>query len=121
MAEKKSIYERAGGEEAVEAVVETFYKAVLADELLKPFFATTDMNKQKKQQKHFMMMAFGGPNKYSGNTLRKAHAKMAINDKHFDAVAGHLKAALEEHKVAEDIINDILAVVEGTRNDVLNK
>lgn len=119
--DKKSIYERAGGEEAVTAVVETFYGKVLADPLLAPFFSTTDMKKQKKQQTHFMMMAFGGPNKFSGRTMRNAHKGMDIGDKHFDAVAGHLKAALEDHKVAEDLIKEILAVVETTRDDVLNK
>mmetsp|Transcript_87574 Transcript_87574/g.121552 ORF Transcript_87574/g.121552 Transcript_87574/m.121552 type:complete len:128 (+) Transcript_87574:78-461(+) len=118
---QKSIFERVGGEDAVESVVNYFYEKVLADDVVNHFFKTTDMNKQRRQQKHFMMMAFGGPNKYSGRTMRKAHEHLKLEDKHFDAIGGHLKESLEHHKVPEDIIKEILTVVESTRDDVLCK
>lgn len=119
--EKKSLYDRVGGEEAVTAVVDTFYAKILADPLLAFYFAKTDMKKQKKHQTLFLMLVFGGPNKFNGRTLRNVHKNLDINDKHFDAVAGHLKTALEDHKISEDIIKEALDIVEGTRSDILNK
>ncbi|TDI61132.1 MAG: chemotaxis protein CheA, partial [Alphaproteobacteria bacterium] len=42
-----------------------------------------------------------------------------MDDTHFDAVAGHLRATLQELEVPEDLIIDVLTVVEKTRKDVL--
>ncbi|HXG48336.1 MAG TPA: hypothetical protein VNO52_11980, partial [Methylomirabilota bacterium] len=41
--QKQSIYDQIGGASAVEATVEAFYERVLADPLLKPFFARTNL------------------------------------------------------------------------------
>ncbi len=49
-----SICEQLGGEPAVDAAVEIFYKKVLADSNLNGFFAETNMNFQKKHQKNFI-------------------------------------------------------------------
>ena len=69
-------------------------------------------------------MAFGGPNNYSGKDLTQAHAKLVkdgLNDSHFDAVAGHLNATLQELGVAKDLIGEAMAIAAGTRDDVLGK
>mmetsp|Transcript_15974 Transcript_15974/g.13527 ORF Transcript_15974/g.13527 Transcript_15974/m.13527 type:complete len:109 (+) Transcript_15974:57-383(+) len=71
--DQKSLYEKIGGEKAVEAVVGSFYGKILTDPLLAPFFKATNMKDLEKQQKHFLTVAFGGPNSYKGATLRKAH------------------------------------------------
>ena len=64
-----SLYERIGGEGAVDAAVELFYAKILADAALAPAFTNVDMNKQKDHQKKFLTFAFGGPNKYSGRGM----------------------------------------------------
>jgi hemoglobin len=71
-----SLFDRLGGRAAVEAAVELFYEKVLADDLLSPFFANTDMTRQRAQQKAFLTFAFGGPNNYTGQDLRTAHAPL---------------------------------------------
>ena len=54
--------------------------------------------------------------------MRTAHANLPdLNDSHFNAIAEHLKATLEELKVNQDLITKVLAVVETTRDDVLNR
>jgi hemoglobin len=42
-----SLYERLGGEKAISAVVDKFYEFMLADPVVAPFFAETDMAKQR--------------------------------------------------------------------------
>ncbi len=64
--EEKALFEQIGGEGAVDAAVDLFYRKVLADDDLAPFFESTDMEEQHKKQKAFLTMAFGGPNNYSG-------------------------------------------------------
>ena len=86
----ESLYERLGGEAAVDAAVDKFYEKVLADERIRHFFTETDMAKQRRHQKSFLTFAFGGPQNYSGRGMREAHRKLVeehgLNDSHFDAV-----------------------------------
>lgn len=119
-----SLYERLGGEAAVNAAVDIFYRKVLADPSISDFFDTTDMDEQRNKQKAFLSMAFGGPKEYSGKDMREAHAPLVekgLDDSHFDAVAGHLDATLRELGVADDLIGEAMAIAAGTRDDVLGR
>lgn len=119
-----TLFERLGGEQAVDAAVDIFYRKVLADPSISEFFDTTDMDEQRAKQKAFLTMAFGGPNEYSGKDLRETHAPLVergLNDAHFDAVAGHLQDTLKEMGVADDLIGETIAIAASTRDEVLNR
>jgi len=105
-----SLFNRIGGEPAVNAAVELFYKKVVADPLLQRFFDGINLRQLKKKQKAFLTLAFGGPDRFNGQDLTTAHARLVnigLGDEHFNAVAGHLLAALNELGVAEDLTNEI--------------
>ncbi len=119
-----SLYDRLGGEKAVNAAVELFYRRVLADGRLARFFDTVDMESQIAKQKAFLTMAFGGPNSYSGKDMRDAHARlvaMGLNDSHVDAVIENLSTTLRQLGVAESDVNEIAALANSVRNDVLSR
>lgn len=119
-----TLFEQLGGEAAVDAAVDIFYRKVLADKRINKFFEGVDMEKQARKQKAFMTMAFGGPNNYTGEDMRKGHAHMVKNgldDSHFDAVAENLVASLKELKVSDKLIKGVVDIVESTRDDVLGK
>ncbi|MDO9168659.1 MAG: group 1 truncated hemoglobin [Methylobacter sp.] len=123
-ASTQTLYEQLGGEAAVDAAVDIFYRKVLADYRINRFFDNSDMEKQAAKQKAFLTMAFGGPNNYSGTDMRTAHArlvKMGLNASHFDAVMEHLCATLAELNVPSALIAQVAAIAESTRNDVLGK
>jgi hemoglobin len=120
----KTLYERLGGEPAVNAAVDIFYRKVLNDYRINRFFDDVDMEKQAAKQKAFLTMAFGGPHSYTGEDMRKGHAhlvKMGLDDSHFDAVVEHLGATLEELNVPQELIAEVVAICETTRNDVLGR
>ncbi len=120
----ESVYDRIGGEAAVNAAVDIFYRKVLADERINSFFEGVDMEKQASKQKAFLTMALGGPNNYTGEDMRKGHAHLVargLNDSHFDAVMENLGATLQELNVPADLIAEAAAIAESTRNDVLGK
>jgi hemoglobin len=101
-----TIYEQIGGSAAVDAAVDLFYDKVLADDTINGFFQSVDMKKQRAKQKAFLTMVFGGPNNYSGDDLRSAHAPLVakgLGDLHFDAVAKHLQATLDQLNVPADL------------------
>ncbi|GAB4298790.1 MAG: group 1 truncated hemoglobin [Oscillatoriaceae cyanobacterium] len=120
-----SLFEKIGGEAAVEAAVDKFYVRVLADDRINYFFQGVDMEQQRKHQKGFLTFAFGGAPQYSGRSMRNAHKRlveqMNLNDQHFDAVAANLAATLEELGVTPDMIQEVLGLVETLRNDVLSR
>ena len=120
----QNLFERLGGEAAVDAVVKDFYVRVLADERISDFFDDIDMPGQEAKQKAFLTLAFGGPNDYSGRDLTTAHAGLiarGLNDSHFDAVAENLVATLKSLGVSDDDITEVVAIVETTRDPVLGR
>ncbi len=95
----QALFDRLGGDASVNAAVDLFYRKVLADPVVNPFFESTDMDDQRAKQKAFLTMAFGGPNNYTGKDLRTAHAPLVakgLNETHFGAVAKHLQDTLQE-------------------------
>ncbi len=122
-----SLYERLGGQAAIDLAVDKFYEKVLADERVQHFFANTDMNQQRQHQKDFMTYAFGGAKQWDGKPMRAAHKKlveeMGLTDSHFDAIAENLVATLVEINVPQDLIDEVVQIVGSSahRNDVLNR
>ena len=120
----ESLYQRIGGALSVNLAGDIFYRKVLANDSISHFFDDVEMDEQRAKQKAFLTMVFGGPNEYTGKDLRSAHAPLVekgLDDSHFDAVAGHLQATLEELSVPADLVSEIVTVAVSTRNDVLNR
>ena len=118
----ESVFDKIGGTGAVDAAVDIFYRKVLSDDSISHFFETTDMDAQRVKQKAFLTMAFGGPNNYTGQDMRNAHAPLVakgLNEAHFGAVAGHLQATLEELNVPADLVGEVMAIAASTHDDVL--
>ena len=116
-----TLYERLGGESAVDTAVDIFYEKVLADERINMFFENLDMVAQAMKQKKFLTMVFGGPNTYSGKDMRAAHAHLGVNEEHFDAVVAHLAATLKELGASDSDIGEVADIANSVKDDVLNR
>ena len=119
-----SLYEQLGGQPAVEAAVDLFYRKVLADDRISHFFDDVDMDRQIAKQKAFLTYVFGGPANYSGQDMRRGHAHLierGLNDSHFNAVIELLGASLKELGVPDELIGKVASIAEGARADVLNR
>lgn len=122
----ESLYQRLGGESTVAAALDIFYRKVLEDPSLSPFFENTDVPRLLEKQKSFLTFAFGGPSDYTywQRGLRNAHkasVERGMSDQHFDRVLMHLENTLKELSVPSDLIVEVMAVTESTRKHVLNK
>lgn len=116
-----TLYERLGGDAAVNAAVDIFYNKVLADERINHFFENLDMVAQANKQKAFLTMAFGGPHSYTGRDMRAGHAHLALNETHFDAVVENLAATLKELNVGDSDIAEVAKIALSVKDDVLNR
>lgn len=119
-----TLYERLGGQDAVDAAVEIFYRKMLADDRVNYFFDNVDMDKQIAKQKGFLTMVFGGPNNYTGKDMREGHKHLVergLNDTHVDIVIEHLGSTLKELGVPDKDISEVAAIANSVRDDVLNR
>ncbi|MEW9669333.1 group 1 truncated hemoglobin [Ammoniphilus sp. 3BR4] len=119
---EQTLYEKAGGEEAIAKVVDYFYsELVLKDPTVNKFFENTDMEKQRRHQTKFISFALGGPNQYTGTSMAKAHEGMNLQPEHFHAIANHLHDALAHFGVSESDIDQALSKVATLKDDILYK
>lgn len=119
-----SLFERIGGQEAIDATVNIFYKKVLSDKRISHFFENIDLNYLLNKQKAFLTLAFGGPSKYDGQGLREAHKHLkekGLNESHFDAVMENLGNTLKELKVPNELIEEAAGIALSVKYDVLNE
>jgi hemoglobin len=123
----KPLYARLGGEKAIRAVVDDFVAAAAPDPMV-------DFTRGGKWQAsdaavmtlkdHLVAMlcsASGGPQKYAGRTMKVTHQGMGITSAQFQAIASHLKAALEKHKVPKTEIGEVMAIAASTASDIIEK
>jgi hemoglobin len=115
-----SIYDQIGGAEALENVVDDFYDRVLTDQELAGFFTGTRMERLKGKQVEFFAAALGGPEPYTGPSMRQVHQGRGISMHHFELVGGHLKDSLAAAEVPDDIAESIMTAIAAMADDVVS-
>jgi len=113
-----TIFDQIGGYEALEVVVADFYDRVLVDPELAAFFTGTNMARLKGKQVEFFAAALGGPDAYTGASMRRVHQGRGITMHHFNLVAGHLAASLEAAEVPAETVDQIIAAIAVLSTDI---
>lgn len=139
--EKKTLYDRLGGKEGVDAIVNDFVTRVLADptvnwerkgvkrgglsfrrgESLEWEASQENVERLKQHLAQFIAIKTGGPTAYSGVEMKTAHEGMRITNTEFDASVGALKATLDKLQLPNDEQKELLAIVESTRPQVVEE
>ena len=107
----QKLFDRLGGKPAIEAVVDDFLGRVAGDERINASFAGAHLPRLRTRLVEQICQAAGGPCVYSGRDMKTVHAGMGITSAQFDALAGHLVAALDKFKVPEKEKGALLSVV----------
>ncbi|HEY4003996.1 MAG TPA: group 1 truncated hemoglobin [Pseudonocardia sp.] len=113
-----SIYDSIGGASAVTLAVDDFYARVLSDPELKPYFDGVDMAHLIAHQRAFIGAAIGGPEIFTGRSMREAHARLHVQPDHFDKVVSHLVDTLAGLGVPEPVIAEIGAKLTPLRAEI---
>jgi hemoglobin len=117
------LFDILGGSETVKAATEAFYKRVFADNTLRPFFDSTDVEQLLARQRMFLSMLLGGKTPYIGKDIAAAHAKareQGLNDGHFDRFIRHFRDALKEVGVDPKKARQVIKLLLTKRGAVLN-
>jgi hemoglobin len=97
----RTLYDRIGGEEAIESVLFDFYRRVFADPELAPFFENVDAERLHRMQREFFSAALDGPIQYTGRPLREVHADLGIQPRHLRRFVDHLMETLVDRGLEE--------------------
>lgn len=119
-----SLYERLGGESAVEAAVVLLHDRISTAPELLPFFGGVEMHDQLQVHISFVMTAFGRVPEGRPRDLRGAHARLVasgLGDRHFDAIVAAMGEVLDELGVAAGDRDEVLHHIQSTRAEVLGR
>lgn len=114
-----SLYERLGGQGAIQAVVTKFISNVGADKRINSYFATTDLKKLNKLITEQVCAASGGPCTYSGRDMKTTHKGMKVTTAAFNALVEDLVSALDTFNVPAKEKGELLAVLGPMKSDIV--
>ena len=120
-----TLFDKIGGDSALQSVVSKFYEKVWQDNELKYFFTSLDPKRIIAHQERFLGVCFGKTKslgKFKEKDLKLAHVNFHLSDRHFFLFKLHLAQTLKElgHS-EEEVIHPALHVLEKFRNSVLNR
>jgi len=114
-----SLYERLGGLDAINAVVDSFVARCAGDERINPKFARTEVPRLKKMLVDQVCEATGGPCTYTGRDMRETHDGMGVTAGEFGALVEDLVATLDEFDVPKAEQDELLGLLAPMRGDIV--
>jgi hemoglobin len=113
---EKSLYERLGGQPAIQAVAGSLVDRILADNRVNKWFAHAASSPENTKAYKATLTAFickgvGGPCNYTGLDMVAAHKGRAVTSDAFDAVAENLSAVLDQLKVPAKEKSEVMTLV----------
>jgi hemoglobin len=125
-ATEKSLYDRLGGQPAVQAVASNLVDSILADSRVNKWFAHAAASQQnadayKAKLSEFICQNTGGPCHYTGPDMVHVHMGRGVTSDAFDAVVQDLVTVLDKLKVPAKEKNDLLAVLGPLKSSIVRK
>ena len=115
----RSLYERLGGQGAIQAVVTKFIGNVGADKRINGYFANADLKKLNKLLVEQVCMATGGPCEYSGRDMKTTHKGMKITSAAFGALVEDLVSALDTFNVPKKEKDELIGILAPMKGDIV--
>lgn len=123
--EKKPLYERLGGVYAIATVVDAFIEKLLVNDTLNTNPAIREARARvPKAGLKFHVTALvcqvtGGPQAYTGRSMKEAHRKLNITEREWDAMVHDFVEVLDQFKVPKAEQGELLTIVGSTRGDIV--
>lgn len=106
-----SLYAQLGGDAGLAMVVDDFYSRIVADDFLGAWFVAVDHDRLRSNLLAYLAVALGGPEGYTGRSMRRVHGGLRITHEAFDAVLRKLAEALSAAKTEPQVATKVIAVV----------
>ena len=115
----KSLFDRLGGLDAINAVTESWVARVGGDDRANAKFVRTDIARLKMEVADQLCEVTGGPCTYTGRTMQDTHAGMKTTAGEFEVVMQHLGATLNELNVAKPEQDELVELLRPMRDDIV--
>lgn len=119
MVVERTLFERLGGQSAIESVVEDFVARCAGDDRISNKFARTDVPRLKKMLVDQVCEATGGPCAYTGRDMKETHDGMSVTAGEFDALVEDLVATLGQFQVPQAEQDELLSLLGPMRGDIV--
>ena len=120
-----TLYERLGGVYAIATVIDDFIDRVMDDPRLNANPKVNEAHHRvappgfKYLVTEQVCQAAGGPQRYTGRSMRDSHAHLGITEEEWQAFLDDLKQTLEKFKVPRPEQAEIFAIVASTKSDIV--
>lgn len=120
-----TLYQRLGGVYSIAAVVDDLIERLLVNDVLNanPAIAEARQRVPKAGLKYHLTSmvcwATGGPEAYTGRSMKDSHAHLNITENEWQAFLADFKACLDKFKVPEPEQKELFAIVESTKADIV--
>ena len=122
---KPSLYERLGGVYAIATVVDDFIDRVMDDPRLNANPKVDEAHHRVSRAGFKYLVteqvcwATGGPQKYTGRSMRDSHAHLDITPTEWEAFLDDFQQTLTRFGVPQAEQRELFAIVESTRGDIV--
>ena len=120
--EKKTLYARLGGYNAIAAFADNLLPRLQADPQLGRFWAHRGEDGVKREKQlliDFLCASAGGPMYYRGRDMAICHRGMRISEADWNIFLGHAAATMRNLEVPEAEQRDIAAFVQQLKADIV--
>jgi hemoglobin len=120
--DKKTLYERLGGYDAITAVANDLLPRLRADPQLGRFWAHRGEDGVKREKQlliDFLCSSAGGPTYYRGRDMVLTHQGMRISESDWNVFLGHAAATLAKFHVPEAEQQEVVAFVQSLKKEIV--
>ncbi len=115
-----ALFQRLGGREGVEALVEDLAVRVREDPEIGHYFAEVDEVELNRHRTMFFSALLGGSEEYGGRSIRSAHAPFRLSERDFDAFMALITLTLAGSSARPRDQRSILRALERLRSTVVH-
>ena len=120
-ASSSELYIAFGERAGIAALMDDFVVRLKADQRTAPFFEKTNLPELARGLTDQLCMLSGGPCKYSGATMKKAHDDLDIRRRDFNALVEVLQDSMGAKSIPFSAQNRMLALLAPMHRDVVTK
>ena len=123
--QKPSLYDRLGGVYAIASVVDDFINRIMDNPRLNANPKVDEAHHRvsragfKYLVTEMVCEATGGPQRYSGRSMRDSHAQLGITEEEWQVFRADFRACLEAFAVPKAEQAELFAIVESTKSDIV--
>ena len=120
-----SLYERLGGVYSIATVVDDFIDRIMIDPRLNANPLVDEAHHRvtppgfKYLVTEMVCWATGGPQQYTGRSMRDSHVHLDITEEEWQVFMADLQACLDHFAVPKVEQDEIVALVESTKGDIV--